>query len=211
MIGALSLLKHKPEHTVEQFKHHWRHVHGPLAADLHGVRRYVQSHFIPGDALTNAFARSLHVDGLAAISFDSEEDRSICYASRQEEVCDVDSLLFIGASARYVTAVEERLTQKKAPGTHKAVLLLTSLMPDLAERLHESRKMPGLTELLAHRVTAPGAAPTQARRQIDLPLEAILEVAAADRPSLVASVAVLVDGLSEGDAAVFAATAHSII
>ena len=211
MIGALSLLQHKPEHSVEQFRHHWLNVHGPLAAVLHGVRRYAQSHFVPGDPLTNAFARSLDIDGLAAISFDNEADREICYASHQEEVCDVDSLLFIGASARYVTEVTTHAPAPASSGGHKAVLLVTSGAADIPSAIGEVLGTPGISELILHRVTAPGAVPTQARRQIVLPLEAIVEIEAGDRPSLEAGVAALVAGLGENDVAVFAATPHRIV
>jgi uncharacterized protein (TIGR02118 family) len=205
------LLQHKPEHSVEQFRHHWRNVHGPLAAVLHGVRRYVQSHFSPDDALTNGFARGLGIDGLAAISFDNEEDRSICYASHQEEICDVDSLLFIGATARYVTEVETRSSASGASTGHKAVLLMTPSAPEMAARIDEAVSTAGVSELIRHRITAPGAVPTQARRQIVLPLQTILELTASDRASLEAGIAALAEGLAEGDVAVFAATAHRIV
>lgn len=211
MIGALSLLQHKPEHSVAQFRHHWLNVHGPLAAVLHGVRRYVQSHFVAEDDLTNAFARSLGIDGLAAISFDNEEDREICYASHQEEVCDVDSLLFIGASARYVTDVATHAPALAPFGRQKAVLLVTPAAPDITAAIGEVLGISGITELVLHRVTAPGAMPTQTRRQIVLPLQAIIEITAGDRPSIEAGVAALGAGLADDDVAVFAATPHRIV
>ena len=211
MIGALSLLRHKPEHTVEQFRHHWRHVHGPLAAELHGVRRYVQSHFDPDDVLTNAFAYTLPVDGLAAISFDNEEDRSICYASRQEEICDVDSLLFIGASARYVTEVSSRVPGIDRACACKAVLLVTPAAPDLTRWIGDIALRAGVAELIAHQVTAPGATPTQARRQIDLPLRAIIEVSAVDHSALAGCIETLPAGHGDMSIAVFGATAHRIV
>ena len=211
MIGALSLLRHKPEHMVEQFRHHWRHVHGPLAAELHGVRRYVQSHFDPDDALTNAFARTLPVDGLAAISFDNEEDRSICYASRQEEICDVDSLLFIGASARYVTDVSILVPGIQTSDACKAVLLITPAAPDLTRWIGDIALRAGVAELIAHQVTAPGATPTQARRQIDLPLRAIIEVSAVDHSALAGCIETLPAGHGDMSIAVFRAKAHRIV
>lgn len=210
MIGALSLLQHKPKDSVEKFRHHWRHVHGPLAAELHGVRRYVQSHFLSEDALTNSMARGLGIDGLAAISFDTEEDRSICYASHQEEVCDVDSLLFIGASARYVTDVDKRISALGTQGGYKAVLLVTPDAPDAGSALGSVEQSGGISELIVHRITAPGAAPTQTREQIVLPLRAIIEISALDRSSLADCVAALAD--EAGDkVAVFAATPHRIV
>ena len=210
MIGALSLLQHKPEHTVEQFRHHWLNVHGPLAAELHGVRRYVQSHFAPDDPLTNDAARSLTVDGLAAISFDTEEDREICYASHQEEVCDIDSLLFIGATARYVTDVHVPVPPPATPGAARAVLLVPAAAGLSPAHLAALGRPEGLNELIVHAVTAPGATPTQSRRQILLPLQAIVEVSATSRPALEAIVARLAPSDAAG-VAVFAAVEHRIV
>lgn len=39
----MTFLKRKPGMTPEQLLHYWRHVHGPLAASVSGLRRYVQS------------------------------------------------------------------------------------------------------------------------------------------------------------------------
>ena len=211
MIGALSLLRHKPEHTIEQFRHHWRHVHGPLAAELHGVRRYVQSHFLHDDPLTNTFGRSLATDGLAVISFDTEEDREICYASHQEEVCDVDSLLFIGASARYVSDVRSVIPAPAQPTKSRAIMLFTTVPPGLDALFHDIAGSSAVTELAVHAVTSPGATPTQARRQIILPLHMIVEIAADNRLELETAVARLVKAVATGDVATFAAVEHRIV
>jgi len=42
-VKSVTFLNRKPGLSVEEFQHHWREVHGPIAALLPGLRRYVQS------------------------------------------------------------------------------------------------------------------------------------------------------------------------
>jgi len=42
-VKSVTFLNRKPGLSVEEFQHHWREVHGPIAAALPGLRRYVQS------------------------------------------------------------------------------------------------------------------------------------------------------------------------
>ena len=42
-VKSVAFLNRKPGLSVEEFQHHWREVHGPIAALLPGLRRYVQS------------------------------------------------------------------------------------------------------------------------------------------------------------------------
>jgi uncharacterized protein (TIGR02118 family) len=210
LIGALSLLQHRPQDSLDAFRHHWRNVHGPLAAELHGVKRYAQSHFLRDDLLTNALARRLDVDGLAAISFDNEEDREICYASHQEEICDVDSLLFIGATARYVTDVHTQIAAKTLPAPFKAVLLVLQDTSSVSTALDNISAVNGLTGLIVHKVTKSGAEPTQARKQIDLPLHSIIEVSTVTRTAC-EQMSRLFGPEDNEDVAIFAAQEHCIV
>jgi uncharacterized protein (TIGR02118 family) len=43
-VKSVAFLTRKPGLSVEEFQRHWREVHGPIAAALPGLRRYVQSH-----------------------------------------------------------------------------------------------------------------------------------------------------------------------
>ena len=179
MIGALSFLRHQQQHDIDTFKEHWLKVHGPLAAVLPGVKKYTQNHFIPTAPLTNALARSLEVDGLAAMFFENEADRDVCYSCRQEAICDEDSLQFIGATARFVTDVQRLIPAKKLPAAAKAVfaVLATSTL-DAKRQTEKIATLDGLTELTFHGITKPGAIPFQPRTQISMPLQAIIEVSA---------------------------------
>src|SRR5262244_256036 len=40
---GVSFLNRRPGLSIEEFQHHWREVHAPMAALLPGLRRYVQS------------------------------------------------------------------------------------------------------------------------------------------------------------------------
>lgn len=41
---SVAFLTRKPGLPIEAFQRHWLEVHGPIAAALPGLRRYVQSH-----------------------------------------------------------------------------------------------------------------------------------------------------------------------
>ena len=43
-VKSVAFLTRKPGLSVEAFQRHWLEVHGPIAAALPGLRRYVQSH-----------------------------------------------------------------------------------------------------------------------------------------------------------------------
>lgn len=48
MIAAISLMRRRPDLSVELFRRHWLHPHGTMTAELPGLRHYVQHH--PFDA-----------------------------------------------------------------------------------------------------------------------------------------------------------------
>ncbi len=43
-VKNISFLRRKPDLPVEQFQKYWRETHGPIAAAIPGLNRYVQSH-----------------------------------------------------------------------------------------------------------------------------------------------------------------------
>jgi uncharacterized protein (TIGR02118 family) len=185
MIGACSFLRRKPQHTDAAFYSHWLNVHGPLAAQLHGVKRYLQSHFIVDSPRTNELARDLDVNGLAEMWFETEADREICYASEQEKVCDVDSLLFIGASARVVTDVTSVVLPPHRPAAAKALFVFTDGgRRDLGAAFKAISALPGITGLTDHRVTKAGAAPTQDRDAVSITASRMVAIAASDPGAL---------------------------
>src|SRR3712207_84593 len=71
MIVRMGLLTRKPDTTAEQFRRHWREVHGPLAAQMPGLRRYYQNHLV--DSVQSEPGRATgdwHLDGMSELWFD---------------------------------------------------------------------------------------------------------------------------------------------
>ncbi|MGF1596007.1 MAG: EthD family reductase [Acidimicrobiales bacterium] len=68
MIKVCELVRRRPGMTVDDFQHHWRHVHGPIVSAVPGLRRYVQSHTLPG-----GYRRGDPIyDGVAELWFDDK-------------------------------------------------------------------------------------------------------------------------------------------
>lgn len=64
----IEFIHRRPGMSVEDYRHHWRHVHGPLGAQIPNVRRYIQNH-----PRMSAYAngRTPCYDGYAMVWFDS--------------------------------------------------------------------------------------------------------------------------------------------
>jgi len=125
MIVSHSLMRRRPDLDKGEFEKHWLEPHGPLTARLPGCRRYVQNHIrdVPG---TNALARTLQVDGIPQLWFDTPEDRVAAHGSPELKACDLDSRLFVGAVSRVITEVKG--TAREGPsGSVKQILLFTRL------------------------------------------------------------------------------------
>jgi uncharacterized protein (TIGR02118 family) len=68
-IKSVEFLTRRPELSVEAFQRHWREVHGPIAAAIPVLRRYVQSHVLP----ETYGRRPPPYDGIALTWFDSTD------------------------------------------------------------------------------------------------------------------------------------------
>jgi uncharacterized protein (TIGR02118 family) len=80
-IKMITFLNKRTDVTAEFFQHHWRENHGPLAAQIPGLLRYVQCHARPG---IYAAGRSPVFDGIPISWFE-----------------DIQSLRDSGESAAY--------------------------------------------------------------------------------------------------------------
>jgi uncharacterized protein (TIGR02118 family) len=86
MVKIVYCISRKPDVSDAEFHRYWKEVHGPIAARIPGVRRYVQSH---------ALARSREIrpadyDGVAELWFD-----------------DMDALLAAVGSPAALAAIED--------------------------------------------------------------------------------------------------------
>jgi len=66
MVKVIYCIAKKPELGDDEFHRYWRDVHGPIAARIPGLRRYVQSHTIA----RSAELRAPEYDGVAEVWFD---------------------------------------------------------------------------------------------------------------------------------------------
>ena len=75
MTKVIYVLHRRPDMDRDEFRRYWRDIHGPIAARMPGLRRYVQDH-----ALTDVLGEP-PCDGIAELWFDSEEAMRAALAS----------------------------------------------------------------------------------------------------------------------------------
>jgi uncharacterized protein (TIGR02118 family) len=100
VIKHIGLLKRKDGMSVGDFQRYWREVHGPIAANTPGLRRYIQSHAIAKvyDIYPQAY------DGMVEAWFDDFAAYQAALASPEWRTSTEDGAHFIGSSARLVTS-----------------------------------------------------------------------------------------------------------
>ncbi|QSR28801.1 hypothetical protein CFH99_24570 [Nocardioides aromaticivorans] len=94
IVRTVALLGRKEGMTFQEFDDYWRDVHGPLAAKLPGVVRYIQRHVVP-DPTTGEPDNGFGIDGLVILDYESAEAQEACWASEvgQEALADVPNFL----------------------------------------------------------------------------------------------------------------------
>lgn len=95
MIKRVSLVTRKPGMPVEEFQRYWREVHAPLALQVPGLRRYIQSHTL----LETYDAPNPPVyDGIVETWWDSVEASERARKTPEREAVDADQPNFMGGS-----------------------------------------------------------------------------------------------------------------
>jgi uncharacterized protein (TIGR02118 family) len=102
MVKLLLLVSRLPGLTIEQFTEHWEQVHGPLAAKLPGLRRYVQNHPV----LEAYGVRGMSHDGYAELWFDDLPSLQAAYASPEWAAVREDSAMLFAEPRGVVVARE---------------------------------------------------------------------------------------------------------
>jgi uncharacterized protein (TIGR02118 family) len=194
MIAAISLIRRRPDISLEQFREHWLHPHGTMTAELPATRRYVQHHPVEG-AGTNELARQLGIDGVPELWFDDVEARTIAYTSPRIADCNVDSESFIGAVSRIVSEPRALIEAPEDDALARILLLATGTPdPDWSERVQAGlSRTTGLVGYVSHRLIEQSPAPNSKIPELVLPIAGVAEAVFADEAALLAGFPVLVD------------------
>jgi len=75
MTKVIYVLHRRADMDPGEFRRYWRDVHGPIAARMPGLRRYVQDYPLPDSS------RIPPCDGIAELWFDSPEEMQAAFAS----------------------------------------------------------------------------------------------------------------------------------
>lgn len=105
-VKMFSLLTRKPGTDVAAFQAYWRTHHGPLAARIPQVRRYVQCHVRPSAYADN---RTPRYDGVAELWFDSFQ--AVRDSGNTAEYAEVrlDEPKFLSVPFPFIVASEHRI------------------------------------------------------------------------------------------------------
>ena len=102
MVKAIYLIRRKPGMSAEDFHRYWREVHGPIAARIPGLRRYIQCH-----AIDAGFGDALDYDGTAEVWFDDTEAVHRAVASPEYAAAREDERRFIDLDHTTLIFTEE--------------------------------------------------------------------------------------------------------
>ena len=91
-VKNVEFVTRKPGLAVDEFQRYWREIHGPLAAQIPVIRRYVQSHTRPS---AYERARTPAYDGVAITWFDDTQAMRASAASSQYPRVRADEPNFI--------------------------------------------------------------------------------------------------------------------
>ncbi len=105
MIKVCELVRCRSGLDIEAFQRHWRDVHGPIVAAIPGIRRYVQSHPLPGGYRKGP----LVFDGVAEIWVDDKDALRAMAATAQFAAAKADEPNFIDTDALIELVVDEHV------------------------------------------------------------------------------------------------------
>jgi uncharacterized protein (TIGR02118 family) len=105
-VKMFSLLTRKPGTEIAAFQSYWRTKHGPLAAKLPQVRRYVQCHARPS---TYADGRSPRYDGVAELWFDDFDAVRESGKIEEYRAVQLDEPKFLALPFPFIIASENRI------------------------------------------------------------------------------------------------------
>ena len=106
MIRVLYILHKRSDLDDAAFREYWRNVHGPIAAKMPGLRKYVQSHCYP-----DPHGDPLPADGVEDLQFDSIESMQSALATTagQAMLADVSNFLDTSRSGPVIVGEDYEL------------------------------------------------------------------------------------------------------
>jgi uncharacterized protein (TIGR02118 family) len=101
MLKFMVVIYRRADLTPQQFKRHLSEIHGPLARNLPGLKRYKQNYACEDPK------RSPGWDAIVELYFESWEVMEAAWASPQGAASDVDLPLFVDMNRTSWSVVEE--------------------------------------------------------------------------------------------------------
>jgi uncharacterized protein (TIGR02118 family) len=102
MLKFMVVIYRRPDLTPAQFRRHLEKVHGPLARNLPGLRKYVQNHICDDPR-----RQPPGWDAVVELYFDDWDAMEVAWASPQGAASDADLPLFADMSRTTWSVVEE--------------------------------------------------------------------------------------------------------
>ena len=102
MLKFMVVVYRRPDLTPEQFRRHFEQIHGPLARNLPGLKKYVQN-YVGADSSRE----SPGWDAIVELYFDNRGAMEAAWASPQGAASDADLPLFADITRTTWSVVEE--------------------------------------------------------------------------------------------------------
>ena len=102
MVKAMFILHKRADMDWNEFRRYWKDVHGPIAAKIPGLRKYVQDHAQP-----EATPGNRPCDGIAELWFDTPQAMQAGLASPEGAATMADIPNFLDGAKSGMIVVEE--------------------------------------------------------------------------------------------------------
>lgn len=106
MVKLIYVITRKAGMSVEEFQRYWRETHGPIAARIPGVRRYVQCHTLP-----ELYGRETppSYDGAAELWYEDLDAMRAALRSPELAAAQEDERNFIDHAKVFAIVTEEKV------------------------------------------------------------------------------------------------------
>ena len=133
MFTRLVAMKRRPDLSADEFRRHWKMVHGPLMAQVPGVH-YQQNHVIDTRQTTNHARGSIEVDGFAQWGFASDSAMREAAGHPALVAAGKDLPNFVGSLTRMTCEVKSVLPEPTTSAALKRMSVLQAKPGMTAER-----------------------------------------------------------------------------